>query len=315
MPAADAQCPLCQSKDCWTADIFDRFNFLRCGDCTLEFCDPLHYNRESYDRAYKNENDGFYVPSSAWLREASQGMGESRWMLFSAQAQALKWLKSHKPNASLLDIGCGPGWFLARARQLGFKVMGAEIGSVPVSLLQGRKFKVVCGSLESIPPHWNPDVVTLFEVLEHLPNPAEFLSSVRSRFRNAIFIFSVPSPTRWTKAGNHRDLADYPPNHLTRWNPQSLQTALTFAGYSNVEVKYSMPSALETASVSVRGLVKSWSDRMPGSLPQALAASSLRPLKREIAVRKLKCIPGTLLATAFRAKGWSGISLLGIARP
>jgi SAM-dependent methyltransferase len=252
----------------------------------------MHYDRADYDAAYKNHSaSDFYVPSSAWLREARQGLPESRWMLYSAQVRALEWMKTHIPGASILDVGCGSGWFLARARQLGFKVMGLEVGSLPVELLQEKGFEVVCGSLESIPKNWEPHIVSLFEVLEHLPNPAEFLLNVRRRFPHSTFIFSVPSPCRWTKAGKHRDLADYPPNHLTRWNPQSLRTALTFAGYAHIQVEYSAPSALEAASVSLRGLIQSWTDHMPNTLPDALPRKSLRSLQHEVTVRQLKCLP------------------------
>ncbi|HSS96731.1 MAG TPA: methyltransferase domain-containing protein, partial [Terriglobales bacterium] len=203
----------------------------------------------------------------------------------------------------------------ARARQMGFRVKGVEVGSLPVELLKQKGFEVECGSLEAIPTNWQPDVITLFEVLEHLPDPADFLTKIRKRFQNSIFILSVPSPKRWTKGGTHRDAADYPPNHLTRWNTESLQRALSHAGYSKVEVTYPKPSALETASVSIRGVIKSWYGEMPDALPEAIGPSTLRPLQKEIAMRKLKCLPGIFLAGAFHFAGWSGISMLGIAEP
>ena len=80
---------------------------------------------------------------------------------------------------------------------------------------------------EAVPTTWEPSVITMFEVLEHLPDPAEFLAEIRQRFSTSTFILSVPSPRRWTKAGNHRDAADYPPNHLTRWNSAELAASLS----------------------------------------------------------------------------------------
>jgi 2-polyprenyl-3-methyl-5-hydroxy-6-metoxy-1,4-benzoquinol methylase len=315
MPTSVAHCPLCQSESNDIVESFGPLEILRCPECTLEFCDPLEYCREDYDRAYKDESREFYVPSSAWLSEANGSLSESQWMLFSAQVSALRWIQSTQPNASILDIGCGSGWFIARARELGFKVCGVEVGSRPVKLLNEKGFEVVCGSVEAIPANWKPDVVTLFEVLEHLPDPVGFLAQIRQRFPDSIFILSVPSPRRWTKAGKHRDVADYPPNHLTRWNADSLHRALSRVGYSHIHVTHPPPSALETASVSVRGLVQSWFGQMPSTLSEAISAKPLRPLKQEVTTRKLKCIPGFLFAHAFRFAGWSGISMLGIARP
>jgi 2-polyprenyl-3-methyl-5-hydroxy-6-metoxy-1,4-benzoquinol methylase len=315
VPSRGVPCPLCKSIAHDPIERFGSFCFLRCPECTLEFCNPLQYSRENYDLAYKDQAADFYVPTSSWLSQASANLPESKWMLFSAQQNALKWIESNHPFASILDIGCGSGWFLARARQMGFRVKGVEVGSVPVQLLKQKGFEVECGSLEAIPENWQPDVVTLFEVLEHLPDPTDFLTKIRHRFQNSIFILSVPSPKRWTKGGKHRDVADYPPNHLTRWNTISLQRALSHAGYSKIEVTYPKPSALETASVSITGLIRSWFGEMPDALPEAIGTSSLRSLKAEVITRKVKCLPGLFFSNAFHFAGWSGISMLGIARP
>ena len=315
IPSRGVPCPVCKNISDDAVEQFGNFRFVRCPECTLEFCDPLKYDRAGYDRAYKGDNPNFYVPASSWLTQARNNLPESKWMLFSAQQNALKWIESNFPFASILDIGCGSGWFLARARQMGFRVKGVEVGSLPVQLLKQKGFEVECGSLEAIPANWQPDVITLFEVLEHLPDPADFLTKIRLRFQNSIFILSVPSPKRWTKGGSHRDAADYPPNHLTRWNIESLQRALSHAGYSKVEVTYPKPSALETASVSIRGLIKSWFGEMPNTLPEVIGNSTLRPLQKEITMRKLKCLPGFFFSNAFHLAGWSGISMLGIAQP
>ena len=193
--------------------------------------------------------------------------------------------------------------------------MGVEIGAAPVQLLRQRGFEVGCGSLEVVPSNWCPEVVTLFEVLENLPDPAGFTAQIRQRFPSASFIVSVPSPKRWTKAGTHRDPADYPPNHLTRWNRDSLERMLAAAGYTSVRVSFPMPSALEAASVSIRTLAKSWFGQMPDTLSEAPGEGHLRPLRREIAVRKLKYLPAAGLSLVFRLAGWSGISMLAVAEP
>jgi hypothetical protein len=61
--------------------------------------------------------------------------------------------------------------------------------------------------------------------------------------------------------------------------------------------------------------MKSWFGKMPDALPNAIGDSKLRPLQKEITMRKLKCLPGFLFSNAFHLAGWSGISMLGIAHP
>ena len=313
--AAGVACPVCGCGSHNPVESFGQFTVVRCSGCTLEFSNPLDYDYKNYDLAYVEPGSHFVVPSLQWLEEAGVGLSEARWMLFSAQIEALEWLKSNIPTASVVDVGCGSGWFLGRARQLGFRAAGVEIGSAPAILLQEKGFDVVCGTVLSIPEDWRPDAVTLFEVLEHLPNPAIFLSGIRRRFPESILILSVPSPKRWTKGGSHRDLADYPPNHLTRWNDQCLYRALIDAGYARAQVNYSRPRALETASVSIKMIVRGWRSQLPDTLPEAIVATRLRALQKEVLIRKFKCVPGAIAAKAFEAIGWSGISMWAIAWP
>jgi hypothetical protein len=61
--------------------------------------------------------------------------------------------------------------------------------------------------------------------------------------------------------------------------------------------------------------MKSWFGKMPDALPDAIGNSTLRPLQKEIIMRKLKCLPGFFFSNAFHLAGWSGISMLGIAQP
>jgi SAM-dependent methyltransferase len=272
----------------------------------------MEYSRESYDAAYSGNGDDFYVPSTKWLQQ-SRDMSEARWMLFSAQFEAAEWILKNKAK-SVLDLGCGPGWFIAYLAKHGVDVRGAEIGSAPVSILRGRGFNVVQGSIEAIPSDWEPSIVTLFEVLEHLPDPIGFVSQLKARFPKATFILSVPSPTRWIKFGGHRDLADYPPNHLTRWNYQSLTRLLSQSGYSSIAVHDSKPIAIETASVSLRGAINTIRDKMPDTIPGS-SSYELRPLHKEILVRQVKSIPGFFAASVFRLIGWSGMSIWAVAQP
>src|SRR6185437_13557063 len=135
-------CPVCSNQTCARVESFGRFAVVRCSACTLEFADPIEYNRQEYDLAYSEPaTSEFVVPSLKWLAEASPNLDEARWMLFSAQLEVLRWLKANRPKASILDVGCGPGWFLARARQLGFDAAGVEVGSASVKLLQEKGFR------------------------------------------------------------------------------------------------------------------------------------------------------------------------------
>ena len=83
----------------------------------------------------------------------------------------------------LLDIGCGPGWFLKTAKDRGWEVQGVEpsrqaaaharsLGLRSGRPFSARKARAILGfSMRRI----------LNNVLEHVPNPIEILELARER--------------------------------------------------------------------------------------------------------------------------------------
>ena len=87
----------------------------------------------------------------------------------------------HAP-ARLLDVGCATGLFVSVAQQAGWQVTGLEVSSWAVAQAQKRcpQANYVVGLLEEIDfPAGSFDAVTLWDVLEHVPSPAEALLRVR----------------------------------------------------------------------------------------------------------------------------------------
>jgi len=74
-----------------------------------------------------------------------------------------------------LDIGCGYGYACKLLRELGYSVYGVDISSHVVSTakkLQGNKAEfLVCDVQEYIPFKMNFDLISCFDVLEHLESP------------------------------------------------------------------------------------------------------------------------------------------------
>ncbi len=83
------------------------------------------------------------------------------------------------PCGKILDVGCASGLFLREARNAGWSVAGVEPSEVlysrAVATLQGDA-ELHCSILEQAgfaPESF--DVVTLWDVLEHVPEPVEFM--------------------------------------------------------------------------------------------------------------------------------------------
>lgn len=150
----------------------------------------------------------------------------------------------------LLDMGCGEGSFLATAKSRGWEVSGAEVSEVAA---QRAKAKVgedhIFQTLEAAqyPDHFF-DVVTLWDVIEHLPDPVRTLRRLCRVLRpGGHIIISTPNANsllhraaHWT----HRCTLNrwtlpirliYLPEHLYYFDPKTLMDALSRAGFARVE--------------------------------------------------------------------------------
>jgi len=210
-----------------------KYKIYKCPDCGLQFADPIDYNETSYKEEKKKEGwignyYADYMAKSASNIETGVSIVIASYMRF-----AIKWMIKHLPaNALVLDVGCGDGSFLASLKRNGFSPVGTEVDPNRVDILKKKGFRVFNSINEYGTQLPVPAVISIFEVLEHLPDPLGFLKQVRSIFPESTIILSVPSPKRWGLFTGKTEYWDYPPNHYTRWSEKTLSIVFDKAGYS-----------------------------------------------------------------------------------
>jgi len=138
-------------------------------------------------------------------------------------------------GGTLLDVGCGQGDFLYAARRHGFDVQGVDFQ--PELARIGRELyglAISCRDIrEELAEGRMYDVVTAFEVLEHVEEPVGFLRTLGRVGRHVVV--SVPSAERRPRL--YARGFDDPPHHLTLWTRTSLLLALAQAGLRPVLVR------------------------------------------------------------------------------
>ncbi len=137
----------------------------------------------------------------------------------------------------LLDLGCGTGKFLIEAQKLGYDVYGVEFDGNQIQAAKNFGLKNVYHQdlFDFIKDKKETyDVITSFEVIEHLEFPKLFLDYIHKALRPGGFLcLSTPNRSRSIKKNT---VSDLPPNHLTRWTRLSLKNFISAANFEKVNV-------------------------------------------------------------------------------
>ena len=134
-------------------------NIVRCKACGLVMANPRD-DEQTLARVYGGMSDEAYDNEDANRRAAAVH-----------HRRCLS--RERTAPARLLDMGCASGFFVAEAQRAGFDVVGADASDWMISRARLRcpNAKFVVGSLESLSFDAEFDVITLWDVLEHVHSP------------------------------------------------------------------------------------------------------------------------------------------------
>jgi SAM-dependent methyltransferase len=150
-------------------------------------------------------------------------------------------MKTYSRAGKLLDVGCNIGLFLKVAREEGFDVTGVELNRDCAAY--GREnfgLEIHSEYLDAIGfPSGSFEVVTLFDVLEHIPDLHNFLKEVRRIIRPGGLLV-VQSPNLGSLmaelTGSQWSWLT-PPDHLYHFTPETLQLLLHESGFTVKECR------------------------------------------------------------------------------
>lgn len=100
-------------------------------------------------------------------------------------------------NRNALDVGCAFGYGVNLLQSLGYDAWGVDVSSY--GLAQGKErlnenVFVVCDAQENLPFRKNFNLITCFEVLEHLKNPSRALQNMYDS-SDGIVLCTTPNKT------------------------------------------------------------------------------------------------------------------------
>ncbi|MCX6137560.1 MAG: class I SAM-dependent methyltransferase [Ignavibacteriales bacterium] len=185
--------------------------------------------------------------------------------LSSIIAQRLAVMKVRSPAGRVLDVGCGPGFFLAEARAAGYDVHGIDVSALAVRFAaESLHLPAEVASLEDVAARdASFDIITLWHVLEHFLNPVAELQKIRKLMAPGAYLYlEVPnlhsikfrlSGRKWV-GGNH------PLYHRTFFTKTTLEKTIALAGFQQSErllLSYRVPghSGLYSSVKKISNLV------------------------------------------------------------
>jgi SAM-dependent methyltransferase len=163
--------------------------------------------------------------------------------------------RQQKEYGKLLDVGCGAGIFMERARKRGWEVYGVDSSSSACNYSRKLGFKVKKSRFEDVV--YNParfDVITIFQTIEHLEDPVAVLKKAKGLL-NPKGILVVTTPNRQSLLGKvlkRRWFGYFNKEHLYFFNKRSFQEVLRQAGFTNVNIRLSNGKLLSPEWVFTR---------------------------------------------------------------
>lgn len=211
------------------------FDIRNCLICETYFTYP-HLNQSELNTYYLNQETAF---NGAEADKAVEEYLEDKtkfWKLLGYENR-LDEIKKLSPNAkTILDIGCGAGFFLDYARSKGYKTYGLELTKWG-STTARKKFglNVLQKDLAALKDNELPrlDVITMYDVLEHSSDPVKMLESAwRFMNKDGILIINLPNiDSLVSKATGKYWNKLIPPNHLFHFNKETLTKLIESRGF------------------------------------------------------------------------------------
>lgn len=163
----------------------------------------------------------------------------------------LSLIASYTSDKRLLDVGAGTGDFLAMAKKNGWKVTGVEPNEL-ARLKAGEKGIQLLEGLDAVPTGLKFEVITLWHVLEHIPDlEAQISKLVGLLTENGVLVVAVPNFKSYDAKHYKEYWAAYDvPRHLWHFSKKSIQGIFAKQGMKLLKSKPMIFDAFYVALLS-----------------------------------------------------------------
>ena len=228
-------CPACAGKNARRLlpvrlragkDRFLNLEIRHCPDCDHRFLPTTAADQAIIEEKYEGEYAGFRVDPFFDAR-VRQEIDE-------------RIVPLHGAPGKVLDVGCGNGAFMAAMQDRGYSVQGIDVSHSGVEHCRGLGLDAVCADFLSHDFGTTFDIITMWDVLEHLREPEAFLTRAWSLLApGGVLVLKVPGFERMAFPLIRLDarfahIILSAPGHVQYFNRRSLGALLARCGMHDV---------------------------------------------------------------------------------
>jgi 2-polyprenyl-3-methyl-5-hydroxy-6-metoxy-1,4-benzoquinol methylase len=262
-PITNTLCPVCRSAE--AVPFYDKngYTIVECTTCHMRYVSPM---------PTAEEITAHYQKPEYFAGECEQGYldyADMQKALLPHFRRRLQTIEARFPQrGKILDFGCAAGFFLEEAQQHGWNISGVELSQEMARSAEQLLRIPIYTSLETAPAG-NFDAITLWEVIEHLPDPIGVLRQLIERLRpGGVLMLSTPNNGHWQAIRAKEQWISYrPPSHLQYFARSTLTEVLRRAGLTQIIVN----------GIAPLPPLPAWLSRASRPLEQALAKGQARP--------------------------------------
>lgn len=216
------KCIVCNSDQLVDMKGYERAYLCNCNACGMVFARRIPTDNELLTY-YKNYGVNNYLSP----------------LTIKRYNELLDKFEPYRKTNKLLDVGCGIGFFLLEAKKRGWEVYGTELSHDSAQVCTEKGIKIHEGTISTSNfGDQSFDIITSFEVIEHIYNPQTELIEFNKLLRSGGLVY-ITTPNfnslLRNRLGPKYNVIAYP-EHLAYFTPKTLKKLFKDFGFSRLHL-------------------------------------------------------------------------------